>query len=83
MHICDDNDQILMFYVAIHYSYMSGYPYNMDPAFGAVPMVAPSAGGPPEDQKLMGQPMIKEERHKESPSPNDNAKSQPTVCVNL
>lgn len=59
-----------------------GYPYNMDPAFGAVPMVGPSAAAPPEDGgKLSGQPMIKEERLKESPSPNDNAKSQPMVCI--
>lgn len=44
-------------------------------------MVAPPSAGPPppEDNKMSGPPTIKEERFKESPSPNDNAKSQPTV----
>lgn len=51
----------------------AGYPYNMENPYGPVPMVT-------EDSKLpVAQPLIKEERLKESPSPNDNAKSQPPV----
>lgn len=50
-----------------------GYPYNMDPSYGPVPLVT-------EDGKMpVAQPMIKEERSKESPSPNESAKSQPSV----
>lgn len=47
-----------------------GYPYNMDPNYGPVSMVS-------EDGKLPApQSMIKEERLKESPSPNEISKSQ-------
>lgn len=57
-------------------SYMPpGYPYNMDPNYGPVSMVS-------DDGKLPApQPMIKEERLKESPSPNEIPKSQ--LQVNL
>lgn len=47
-----------------------GYPYNIDPNYGPVSMVS-------DDGKLAApQPMIKEERLKESPSPNENPKNQ-------
>lgn len=50
-----------------------GYPYNMDPNYGPVPMVT-------DDGKIaVAQPMIKEERLKESPSPNENPKNQSQV----
>lgn len=50
-----------------------GYPYNIDPNYGPVPMVT-------DDGKLaVAQPMIKEERLKESPSPNENPKNQSQV----
>lgn len=51
-----------------------GYPYNME-NYGPVSMVS-------DDGKLPApHPMIKEERLKESPSPNENPKSQ--LQVNL
>lgn len=50
-----------------------GYPYNIDPNYGPVSMVS-------DDGKLAA-PMIKEERLKESPSPNENPKSQLQVCI--
>lgn len=50
-----------------------GYPYNIDPNYGPVPMVT-------DDGKIaVAQPMIKEERLKESPSPNENPKNQSQV----
>lgn len=52
---------------------MGGYPYNMDPNYGPVSMVS-------DEAKLATQPpMIKDERLKESPSPNDISKSQMQV----
>lgn len=52
-----------------------GYPYNIDPNYGPVPMVT-------DDGKLaVAQPMIKEERLKESPSPNENPKNQSQVSI--
>lgn len=48
-----------------------GYPYNIDSNY-SVPMVD-------ENKMAMPQSMIKEERHKESPSPNENPKAQPQV----
>lgn len=52
---------------------MPGYAYNMDPNYGPVSMVS-------EEAKLSTQqPMIKDERLKESPSPNDISKSQMQV----
>lgn len=50
-----------------------GYAYNIDPNYGPVPMVT-------DDGKIaVAQPMIKEERLKESPSPNENPKHQSQV----
>lgn len=46
-----------------------GYPYNMD-NYGPVSMVSDDGKLPAPHQ------MIKEERLKESPSPNENPKSQ-------
>lgn len=56
-------------------SYMPpGYPYNME-NYGPVSMVS-------DDGKLPApHPIIKEERLKESPSPNENPKSQLQVGV--
>lgn len=48
---------------------MPGYPYNIDPNYGPVSMIT-------EEGK-----MIKEERIKENPSPNDNTKSQLPVII--
>lgn len=57
-------------------SYMPGYPYNIDPNYGPVSMVS-------DDGKLPApQPMIKEERLKENPSPNENPKNQLQVIEN-
>lgn len=53
----------------------AGYPYNIDSNYGPVPMVT-------DDGKIsVAQPMIKEERLKESPSPNENPKNQSLVNV--
>lgn len=63
------------FKIKLLHSYMPGYPYNIDPNYGPVPMVS-------DDVKLSApQPMIKEERLKENPSPNDNSKSQLQVII--
>lgn len=52
-----------------------GYPYNLEGGYAPVSMVN-------DDAKLpTPQPMIKEERLKESPSPNENPKSQLQVCI--
>lgn len=55
---------------------MPGYPYNIDPNYGPVSMIA-------EEGKMREtpQPLIKEERIKENPSPNDNPKSQLPVII--
>lgn len=54
-----------------------GYPYNIDPNYGPVPMVT-------DDGKIaVAQPMIKEERLKESPSPNENPKNQSQVKLTV
>lgn len=54
-----------------------GYPYNIDPNYGPVPMVT-------DDAKLaVAQSMIKEERLKESPSPNENPKNQSQVISQI
>lgn len=51
----------------------AGYPYNIDPNYGPVSMVT-------DDGKIaVAQPMIKEERLKENPSPNENPKIQSQV----
>lgn len=55
---------------------MPGYPYNIDPSYGPVSMIAE------EGKMSTPQPMIKEERIKENPSPNDNTKSQLPVISN-
>lgn len=54
---------------------MPGYPYNIDPNYGPVSMIAE------EGKMSTPQPMIKEERIKENPSPNDNTKSQLPVII--
>lgn len=54
---------------------MPGYPYNIDPNYGPVSMIAD------EGKMSTPQQMIKEERIKENPSPNDNAKSQLPVII--
>lgn len=58
---------------------MPPYPYNMDPAYGSVPLLteaekmrAEMGGGPSPVQ-------IKEERNKESSSPNDHPKNTSQV----
>lgn len=52
----------------------AGYPYNIEPNY-PVPMVT-------DDGKMaMPQSMVKEERLKESPSPNENPKNQSQVNV--
>lgn len=55
-----------------------GYPYNIDPNYGAVSMIS-------DEGKLSsgqgGNPAIKEERNKESPSPNEHAKLGSQVCI--
>lgn len=53
----------------------TGFGYNLDPNYGPVSMIA-------EDNKLAQQPppgQIKEERIKESPSPNEYSKMNPQV----
>lgn len=64
-------NEILIVCLVFFNSYMPpGYPYNIDPNYGPVSMVS-------DDGKLPApQPMIKEERLKENPSPNENPKSQ-------
>lgn len=55
---------------------MPPYPYSMDPAFGPVPML--TEADKMREMAASQSPQIKEERSKDSSSPNDH----PKVIVN-